>query len=493
MANLLAAALLLAAAPLVAGPPRVASYSLDTSFVPAESSMAGEGEIVFADPVLGAISFYLHGELRVETIRAGDQAIEFEEDLVAYPHDYSYLANRVTFQLPRATDRVSVKWKGYFNPSKARSPSDYMRITPDGVLLRGLGYSPWFPIFLEPGDDPSPVSFPRVTIRTPKDYTSVFTGELVSRSIEGDSQVAVWKGEGVSLHAAQVTARPFAVHREGAFYAYSMDDAKSRAMAAEILAFIGRVDGEYRRRFRSDAVAGQIHVMQMPRYGDISSGNAVGLSDGIWFNLTNDANARRGLAHELIHPFVSPRISRSDPLYAMVIEGFPSYFHLPVLADLGALDYDGYMNWIEKTYLDQRRTGTDRRGRTLPKEKPIASIGPDEIGVYKDTFVLDDRALLALDYFRRRMGAAAFDRFATALVRQPELTLDRFRETVSRFLPGSGADVDLWLTTSEFPERFLRSAPAGAPETARSSRTDVAEDSKQARRPASKMPAHPFE
>ena len=454
--NNLLAVLALLSAPLLAAAPRVSSYAIDASFTPAESSMRGEAEVVFAEPARGRVSFYLHGELGVEWIRLGDAELEFTEERVAYRYDYSWLANRVTVELPRETDRLTVKWKGYFSPSKARSPSDYMRIAPEGVLLRAYSYSPWFPVFAEPGDDPSAVSFPRVTIRTPKEYVSVFTGELVSRATEGDVQVSAWRGSGVDLFAAQVTARPFVVHREGDFFAYSLDDPKSRASAAEILAFIRKLDAEYRRRFRADAVAGQIHVMQMPRYGDISSGNVVGLSDGIWFGLAGDENARRGLAHELVHPFVTPPIPRTDPLFALVIEGFPSYFHLPVLADLGALDYESTMDWTESSYLEKRATGTGWRGRPLPDEKPITAIAPEEIGIYKDTFVLDDRALLFLDSLRRTMGRETFDRFAAALTAEPELTLARFREVVARFVPGAAADVDLWLTTNEFPDRWRR-------------------------------------
>ena len=455
----IACALLLAllpAAPLLAASPRVAAYTIDAAFVPADGAMEGTAEIEFAAPVIGAGAFYLHGELRVESMRMDAEEIAFEQEPVVYRYDYSQLGNRISFQLPAEARHLTVTWKGYFNPSKARSPSDYMHIGPEGVLLRALGYSPWFPIFGEPGADPAPVAFRRVSIRTPKDFTSVSTGELLSRTVDGESQVSTWRGDGVSLHAAQVTARRFVVHRKGDFYAYSLEDEKSRTAASDILAFMGKLDGEYRRRFRSEAIGGQLHVMQMPRYGDISSGNVVGLSDGIWFNLVDDANARRALAHELVHPFVTPPISRSDPLFAMVVEGFPSYFHLPVLADLEALDYDAYMDWTEAQYLEKRATGKGWRGRSLPEQKAITAVKPDEIGVYKDVYLLDDRALLFLDYLRRRMGSETFDRFAIAVVSMPELSLARFRDAAERFLPGIAADVDLWLTTTEFPERLRR-------------------------------------
>jgi hypothetical protein len=449
--------------PLLGASPRVSAYTIDATFAPAEGTIQASAEIDFALPTRGPVAYYFHGELRTVSIRAGGEEIEFTEEAVVYSRDYSLIARRVSFELPKATGTITVEWKGHFNPSKARSPSDYMRIGSDAVLLRALGYSPWFPIFLTPDEDGDPVAFRRVTIRTPKELTSVFTGELVSRSEEADSQVSVWKGEGIDLFAAQMTARPFVVHRDGDFFAYSMGDARSRAAAEAILAFIRTLDGDYRRRFRADAVAGQIHVMQMPRYGDISSGNVVGLTDGIWFNLPTDANARRGLAHELVHPFVTPAVPRMDPLYAMVVEGFPSYFHLPVLADLGALDYDAYMDWTESSYLEKRATGKGWRGRPLPEHKPISAIKPEEIGFYKDVFLLDDRALLLLDYLRRAMGTETFDRFTADLTRQPELGMARLAETVERFLPGGSADATLWLTTTEFPERFRRSAAAAPP------------------------------
>jgi hypothetical protein len=53
-------------------------------------------------------------------------------------------------------------------------------------------------------------------------------------------------------------------------------------------------------------------------------------------------------------------------------------------------------------------SGTDRRDRRLPAEKPLLELTPGDLSRYKDRFVLADRALLFFDYLRSRMGKAAF-------------------------------------------------------------------------------------
>lgn len=111
----------------------------------------------------------------------------------------------------------------------------------------------------------------------------------------------------------------------------------------------------------------------------------------------------------------------------------------------------------EAGYVRGRETGRDRHSRLLPAEKPIYEIIPDEIGKYKDCFVLSDRAPLFLDYLRRWMGEEKFFEFAQELFRFDSLDRAAFENTIEKYLPGSGEDVRLWLETTEFPERFRSS------------------------------------
>jgi len=68
-----------------------------------------------------------------------------------------------------------------------------------------------------------------------------------------------------------------------------------------------------------------------------------------------------------------------------------------------------------RSHIERRRTGLDNHGRELPLEKPLYEIRADEIGVYKDRFVLHDRAPPFLDWLRRPMGETGFFEWARQL------------------------------------------------------------------------------
>jgi len=359
----------------------------------------------------------------------------------------------VTVRFPdgKVPDKIQVKWSGYFHPSKARSPSDYMRVDGSGVFLRSLGYSPWFPIFLDDGEDEYDVEFRRVSITVPSDWTAVFAGNLESSEKGENESRFTWRSGHLSLFAGQLTARPFVVMTEGPVSVYSLGDEESLSAAREIVKLTRSLLDYYRAHYRHDAVAGSTHIVEMPQYGDISSGNVVGIQEERWRSFSESESSRRTLAHELVHPFVHPKISASDPLYAFVIESFPSYFHYAALDALGEMDYEGRMKRIRESYLEKKKTGKGWRGHPLPTEKPISTITAEEIGTYKDTFVLSDRAVLFLHELRTRMGKQAFDAFCAELFSVEELDTSAFRALVLETLPDFGPDMTTWLDGVELP------------------------------------------
>jgi hypothetical protein len=411
----------------------------------------------FAGPSAPTLTFYLHGELRVTEITAGGEKVPFEQERVFYPEDYSLIANRTVVAVGARDlkDGLQIAWSGFMHPSAARSPSDYMRIDRDGVFLRARSYSPWFPIFAEPGTDAPEVSFDRVTIAVPAGFTAVFAGTMVSRSTREAMNLSVWSARSIDLFSGQLTARPFEVRGDGEVFIYSLPNAGSKAAADEIEKLTRELLRIYRARYRSDAVTGQAHIVEMPKFGDISSGNVVGLEEESWKDFATQEWAQRTLAHELVHPFVQPDIPRSDPLYAMAIEGFPSYFHLPALAEIRGQDsYEQTMRRIAQRYLEKKQTGTTPRGLPLPPEKPLIALKPEEIGQYKDVFVLSDRALLFLDDLRRRMGRQRFDRFTADLFNRPSLDLPAFRKVVLKYLPKDRERLRVWLETTDYPDEL---------------------------------------
>lgn len=453
--SLLLLAGLLAADPL----PVVADYRLVVAFHPEESRIAGEAVITFANEILPTeTEFYLHGELTVDSVKQGDNHLEFTQEKVFYYHDYSLVANRVHIRLIETakSSPLHVFYQGYFNKSKARSPSDYMHIDPEGVFLRSYGYSLWFPVFLRSGDNDYKVDFTHVRVVTPAALTTVFTGHHIGDTLIGDTRISTWQAEQVRIADAQLTAQIFRSGHLGDVHVYYWPDSASEAAADDVLGFVRDFLFLAKEWYRSEADAGQFHILEMPKYGDISSGNITAINHMRWKGFRENDISRRVMGHELVHPFVYPRLDNTDPLYALFIEGAPSYFHLPILEKLLGQDwYADFLTGVERRYLENRKTGLDRRGNRLPPEIPIDRITADRIGTYKDTFVLSDRALLFFHYLRTKMGDTAFLSFAKELFSAKELNGPYFRKTVLKYLPSAEDDLTRWLSTTEFPEGYL--------------------------------------
>jgi hypothetical protein len=451
-----------AASSLAAQPFRVRSYTIDATFEPARERMSAVAGILFEPGTTGGntLCFYLHGELRVDSVKVAGVPFAFSQEIVCHEDDYSRVANRIEIEV-RDVDLsggVVIGYSGYFHPSVAGAISNYMRIDGGGVFLRSIGYSLWFPVTVESWRDSHEVSFPSVKLRTPPGFRAVFAGHRVREFEDGDWRVSEWSAPELELFDAQCTARRFDVLKGGGFELYHLRDPAAGERAREILSFTSRLESFYRTHYRRAVSDYSFCILQMPEFGDIASGNVIGLSDEVWNEFDESDWQGRTVAHELVHPFVS--LPSTEELAALVIEGFPSYFHLPALADdLGEEWYGRYMDDVERAYVGKRLTGKGRRGNPLPQEKAIFEITAGEIGVYKDRFVLSDRVLLFFDFLRRRMGGATFLRFTSDLLNRDRLDLDTVVGVVESYLPGSGGDVRRWLKTTEFPDRWRRVQP----------------------------------
>jgi hypothetical protein len=433
---------------------RAETYVIDAAFEPSQGSMNAVVDVRFVPGTVtgDTLVFFLHGELRVDSVVAAGRRIEALQKHVFHRADYSLVGNRVevvTRDVDLSTG-LRIGYSGYFNPSVVSAPSNYMRIDDDGVYLRSLGYSLWFPVFVRSWREAHDVSFPRVTLRTPTDFLAVFVGERIREYEDAGLRVSEWRADRVSLFHAQCSARRYDVLTDDGFYIYHLRDPSSREMAGEILAFIRRLESIYRSNYRRNVSVAQMHIMQMPKYGDISSGNAIGISDAVWQRFEATAWQGRTVAHELVHSFVQTR--SSNDMGAFVIEGFPGYFHLPALAEiLGEQWYRDFLEQVELSYVNKRKTGKNRRGNALPREIPILEIGIDDIGEYKDTFVLNDRVKLFFDQLRRGMGKEEFFQFSSDLLNRDSLDYDIFTSVVESHLPDSRQVVARWLKSTEYP------------------------------------------
>ncbi|MBI5267159.1 MAG: hypothetical protein HY851_08005 [candidate division Zixibacteria bacterium] len=444
--------------------PIVSRYALDISFDPARSAMSGTAGIYFAggQTIDSAVTFFLHGELTVDSVLQSGRTVKSVSRPGFYYYDYSLIAVKTTVSLdtlaPR--DSLTVFYHGFFNPSKARSPSDYMRIDPSGVLLRAFWYSPWFPVFATDTMPSYAATFKPVVFRIPEQYQLVFVGTYLVDTILSGQRISPWSAENLDLSHAQISAQRWKLMRRDGLYTFYYPDNASASQALKILNYTDRLLAAYRNLYDRSASAPEHYVLELPQYGDISSANVTGLSEGSWQQFEENIHARRALAHELVHQFVDARVPEKDSLYALAKEGFPSYFHLPVLAGIVGQDwYNNYMEWVEQTYLDKKRSGTDGRGNPLPPEKPLLAITAAEIGKYKDEFILSDRALLFLNWMRRQMGQKSFGNFCRQLFSGSAYSARPFERLCEKYLPMAKDDIHLWLYTNEFPDR-LRIKPS---------------------------------
>ena len=443
--------------------PQVRTYDLDVTFQPDQAGMDAQAHITFQplQSVPDSLVFYLHGELSVDSIVWDGASVPFAEEKVFYYFDYSLIATRVVLEVAgrSLSSGLSVFYGGYINPSRARSPSDYMRVDATGVLLRGYAYSPWFPIFLESRESSYAVSFPSVTIRTPRELRTVFIGTKLDEREEEDRRVTRWRAHDVDLLEVQCSALRWRVTSRGDVHAYHNSTESSRRAATNLLDYGERLAALFRSYFRSDAVAPDVFFMEMPRFGEISSGNVVGLTTSGWrafeqVDLTNEAvvHAIGTIAHELVHSFVRFPMDFSDPLWTFMIEGFPSYFYKPVLAELiGEEYYRSSLRRSERIYLRNREQAGEGG---IPPEKPLLEITAEEISLYKDRFVLGDRGSLFFNYLRTRMGSDRFLEFAHDLFSMDTLDVEGLEATILTYLPNAREDVRTWLMTTEYPERF---------------------------------------
>ena len=436
----------------------VSTYALDVEFTPDKSSMKAKASIGFTQGrSKGSKVFYLHGELNVDSITLDGKEIEFKTEAILYNSSYSLLAKKVSFEINDDIQNAELKvaYQGHFHPSSARSPSDYMRIDSDGVFLRSYGYSLWFPVFLEDGGDVYKADFTNVRFKIPKNYKLVFIGEKTAEEITANHAISSWSAEDVELRNLQVTAQEYEVLNFDNINIYHLDTDKSRVAAKAIADFSSQLLEFFSSNYKPISNLQSLNLLEMPRYGDISSHNMVGISSETFLGFDTAVYAKRTIAHELVHPFVSVQTSRSDALYSLSIEGFPSYFHLPALRDIyGEQFYDDFLLRVQSYYLENKGLEQDRWGNTRPPEVPLMRISADEIGKYKDDYILWGRSKLFFNYLLKELGNAGFSGFAKDLFKHEELTETQFVELCRKYLPGKNDQINTWLYTNDFPDEF---------------------------------------
>lgn len=408
------------------------------------------------------ITFHVHSELRMDSVSQGGEELETEWGRGYFP----YTSALITRQYSVRTSSIDLskpivfKYHGWFNYSRVRSNSDFMRIDETGVYLRGYYYSLWFPVVIQESGQPYPVDFKSVTLRVPKRLRPLFTGELLEERVEGDQRVSRWQSLQTGIQEAQAMAREWEITEGAGITIYHLKNSASKAAAEKCIERGRTILDFYEQWYRPARASYESVLMEMPRYGDISSGNIVGVSGDFWRGESDGARFFNTYSHELVHPYVHFSVERENPLYAFLVEAVPSYFHLPAMAEVFGEEYYGQLiRRYEEIYLYNREHDKNERGIPVPESKPLTEIAPDEIGTYKDLFLLGNRGKLFFNFLRCEMGKEQFLRFSKEFTSRNSWELESFVSLIEQFLPSSRDDVLIWLTTTEYPERFHLAAP----------------------------------
>jgi len=458
--------LFLISIPLYLQAQTVKSYEINAEFFPddaqmynspvsPEAFMRANSFIEFSEITDSVIVFYLHGELKIDSLLTGNKNIDYTDEKVLYDYNYSRVALKVTVKASDVNQKtLNVFYSGFFNPSKAGSLSNYMHINKNsGVYLRGYGYTLWFPVFIEAYQNSYMADFKKITIQLPKEYKCIVGGELLEEKIDNLTYTAIWKPGLTDIFDIQCTARKFQLNTKDNVYVYYLTNKSS---SDKVLDYAISLRELYSQNLKSIDDTQPLYIMEMPHYGDISSGNVVGISEELFNTFEKDIRSQLTIAHELVHPYVKIPVRKENPFYAFVVEGFPSFFQIYALKRTrgDAYNLKEEMIKVEERYLAKRKTGKTSRGNELPEEKAILNISFDEIGNYKDTFVLSDRVWLFFYNIWVRMGDAKFDMFLKELFSFNSISYESFEGLVIKYIPGFKETLNTWLNTTDYPDEI---------------------------------------
>ena len=409
--------------------PEVVSYDLRVSIWTGGIPLRVDGTLDLRNPYstpLQKLTLYLHPELKLLSVSSEDgRPIKMETQTIS--HDWSYAkalgAHSLELAEPidaKGTQRFHLSYEGAFSPCCLRSPSDFMRIDDEGMYLRGLGYSLWFPVSI--CDAVCEASVFRIRLDVPLAWKGVAFGNLKQMETSGGRSLSTWETPSPFKHfQAQLFASPFTIFEGEHLSVFAKRE--SRGGSLKLIDFGDRLLDSFASSYGALDEMTRSYLVETCPYGCIASGNVVGLAPEVFRQMEGtaiDFETYDLIAHEFVHGYVTPWIDRSSPGSALLLEGFPSYFHVPIVTDiLGDTYHEWFFRRAWQSYRNGLKQQTDKhRSAVALIDKPLLEIGFDEIPKYKDTFLLSDKLPIVLDQLRRRVGADTFHEASKAFFAQ---------------------------------------------------------------------------
>ena len=378
---------------------------------------------------LDSICFFLHHELNVDNVYDKDRKqLKFTQRKEYYSLNYSLEANKVCVRLPQKlargdTLRLNVFYQGKFSQYPVRSVVDFMRFKSDGLFLRGPGHSAWFPTTAIAPEDMNGLARFDVEVQVPLDWKAICEGELSSsRNPKASFERAVpfrWvTEERIPISSAVLLASNYdtlSAHvgrqKLSCWYFRSPEDSRASAKLFEVtkeqLGFFVKNYGD----FEGSSSPPRFTLVEMPIYGDFSSGTIMGISTGRVREA--DSPQKRAelaslIASKMVRKFTVPAVDSSAPGAAFLLESIPSYAYVPAIeATFGkqfVLESSGSI--MQRYLAGRKRAESGKPG--FPPEKPLAEVSVSEIPRYKDTFLLEDRGAFVLHMLRKLVGDENF-------------------------------------------------------------------------------------
>jgi len=425
-------------------------------------SCRGKLHLTNAGPTaIDRVAFHLHSELTIREVLDG-RGVPLERTVSVEPYDLSYTGDIAlhTVRLPRplrtgGSSQLVVRYEGAFSPSSARSPSDYMRIDEDGAYLRGAGYSYWFPV-AEGWDWNTAAGF-EIAVQAPAPWRPLAFGTLLDEEVGDDRVVSRWATDAPwPLLFGHLAAAEWEVHDGAALRVYHRRSKRSRDAAAAYAETGEKLLSFCRTRYGNASSMRRIHLAELCRYGGISAGNVIGIPDDRFPDITDEGRSEATLellAHELVHGFVIPAVVSDVPGSALLIEGFPSYFH--ALALEAAVDNGFYARFVRRAWAAYRQRKASERlaDANVPPEIPLLALRDEDIGRYKDVFLLDDRFIALIDRVRTVVGPERFLRGTRSFFDCHRTDPARFDDFIAALESASGTPLrgfaDRWFGSTE--------------------------------------------
>jgi hypothetical protein len=378
---------------------------------------------------LDSLCFLLHDELNVDNVYDKQRKqLKFTQGKEYYSLNYSLEANKVCVRLAQKlargdTLRLSVFYQGKFSEYPLRSVADFMRFKSDGLFLRGPGYSAWFPTTAVAPQEMNTLASFDVEVRVPLDWKAVCEGEPSSSrnpraSFERSAPFRWVTKEGIPISSAVLLASNYDtlsahVGRQtlSCWYFPSREDSSASAKLFEAtkeqLGFFAKNYGDY----EGSSSPPRFTLVEMPLYGDFSSGTIMGISKGRVREASSPqkrAELASLIASKMVRKFTVPAVDSSAPGAAFLLESIPSYGYVPAIEATFGKQFvlEGSQLIMRRYLVGRKKAEAGESG--FPPEKPLAEVLVSEIPRYKDIFLLEDRGAFVLHMLRKLVGDENF-------------------------------------------------------------------------------------